>query len=105
MRVLVAVGLAFLSLSSVGGQASSWPQFRGNPQLTGVTSSTLPPSLKVMWTFNAGDVIESSAAIADGTVFVGSAAGELVALDLQTGAVRWRYRAGEIAESSAAVAG
>ena len=85
------------------GAGDSWPQFRGNPQLTGVASSTLPSALKVMWTFDAGDVIESSAAIADRTVFVGSAAGELVALDLQSGAVRWRYRTGEIGESSPAV--
>ena len=57
-----------------------------------------------MWTFDAGDAIESSAAIADGTVYVGSAAGELVALDLQTGAVRWKYRTAEIGESSPAIA-
>ncbi len=74
------------------------------PQLTGVASSPLAPALKVMWTFDAGEAIESSAAIADGAVYVGSAAGELIALDFQTGAVRWRYRTGEIGESSPAVA-
>src|SRR5918994_3908787 len=85
-------------------QQTSWPQFRANPQLTGVASSTLAPALKVLWTFDAKEAIESSAAIADGTVYVGTAAGELVALDFQSGAVRWRYRTGEIGESSAAVA-
>ena len=60
-----------------------WPQFRGNPQLTGVSSTALPAALKVMWTFDAGEAIESSAAIADGAVFVGSAAGELIALDFR----------------------
>ena len=83
---------------------TSWPQFRANPQLTGVASSPLAPTLKVMWTFDAGEAIESSAAIADGAVYVGSAAGELIALDFQTGAVRWRYKTGEIGESSPAVA-
>ena len=63
----------------------------------------LPPALKVLWTFDAGEAIESSAAIAEGAVFVGSAAGELIALDFQTGAVRWRYKTAEIGESSPAV--
>ena len=105
MRLLMVliVALACLAEGPVA-QQSSWPQFRGNPQLTGVTSSPVPSALKVIWTFDAGDAIESSAAIADGAVFIGSAAGELVALDLQSGAVRWRYRTTEIGESSPAVA-
>src|SRR5687767_7887388 len=93
--ILVAViGVSGFSQTVLVAQQPSadWSQFRGNPQLTGVAAVTLPASLKVMWTFDAGASIESSAAIADGTVFVGSAAGELVALDLQSGAVRWRYK-------------
>ena len=41
--------------------ADEWPQFRGNPQLTGVTNATLPGTLKVLWTYEAGEPIESSA--------------------------------------------
>ena len=69
-----------------------------------MASSTLAPALKVLWTLDVKDAIESSAAIADGGVYVGSAAGELIALDFQTGVVRWRYKTGEIGESSPAVA-
>ena len=103
MRFLIALFIVAAS-ASLAGQEPSWPQFRANPQLTGVTSATLPESLKVMWTFDAGSGVESSAAISDGTVYVGSTAGELIALDLQTGAVRWRYKTGEIGESSPAAA-
>ena len=50
--------------------------------------------------------VESSPAIVGGVVYVGTAAGELVALDLAGGALKWRYKAGEsIGESSPAVAG
>ena len=50
--------------------------------------------------------MDSSPAIVDGVVYVGTAAGELVALALTDGALRWRYKAGEsIGESSPAVAG
>ena len=100
MRAVIAL---LLFGQVVGAQQTSWPQFRADPQLTGVSATALPPALKVLWTFDAGEAIESSAAIADGAVFVGSAAGELIALDFQTGAVRWKYKTAEIGESSPAV--
>jgi outer membrane protein assembly factor BamB len=96
-------------VSQTPAAPASWPQFRNTPALTGVASTTLPASLKLLWTFDAGAAVESSAAIAGGTVYVASNFGELVALDLATGKPHWRYRAiGEnlgIAESSPAVAG
>src|SRR5262245_66323746 len=69
--------------------ADNWSQFRGNQQLTGVSLSNVPDSLKLLWTYEAGDSIESSAAIVGGTVYVGSQKGELVALNLEKGAVHW----------------
>jgi len=45
----------------------------------------------VLWTCDAGDAIESSAAIAGDLVFVGAAAGELVALNFSDGKKRWTY--------------
>ena len=89
---------------SSSAEKESWPQFRGNPALTGVAKSTLPSQLKVQWTFEAGEAIESSAAISDGTVYVGSQAGELLAIDLRSGRLRWKYKASEaIGESSPCV--
>jgi outer membrane protein assembly factor BamB len=84
--------------------ADEWPQFRGNPQLTGVATTELPATIKLLWTYEAGDAIESSAAISAGTVYVGVETGDLLAIDLATGKLRWKYRAQEgIAESSPAV--
>lgn len=81
-----------------------WRQFRGNPQLTGVAPSTLPATLKVLWTYDAGDSIESSAAIADGSVYVGAQGGALHSLSLQDGSLRWKYAVKDgIGESSPAV--
>ncbi|MEP6922640.1 MAG: PQQ-binding-like beta-propeller repeat protein [bacterium] len=86
--------------------ANNWAQFRGNPQLTGVSQSTVPQSLKQIWTYEAGDAIESSAAIVGGTVFVGSQKGELTALSLENGAVYWKFATGNpIGESSPAYSG
>ena len=98
----------FLCLVSLSAQtpATNWSQFRGDPRLTGVTTSVPPAALTVRWTYDAGDAIESSAAIVDGGVYVGSSKGELLALDLETGALRWKYATGDsgfIGESSPAV--
>ena len=107
----IAGGLCLVACFSIVIQSQqssvpeAWPQFRGNAELTGVGSSAVPGTLKVQWTFEAGEPIESSAAIAEGTVYVGSSAGELLALHLKDGSLRWRYKTNEaIGESSPCVA-
>src|SRR5262245_65174951 len=112
VAVVAGLGLALGDAPRAASQSAPaptpddrWPQFRGNPSLTGVTAAKLPDTLRVMWTYDAGEAIESSAAIDGGVVYVGTGAGELLALDLDTGKPRWNYKAAEIAESSPAVAG
>src|ERR1044072_2374972 len=98
MRFLACVLVAGLAM------ADEWPQFRGNLQLTGVSTSVLPAQLSLLWTYEAGDAIESSAAISGGSVYVGAQTGELLAINLQTGKLRWKYKEQEeSAESSAAL--
>ena len=68
-------------------------------------AAPVPATRKVLWTWDAGDAIESSAAIAGDLVFVGAATGELVALNLSDGKKRWTYKTTKpIGESSPAVA-
>jgi outer membrane protein assembly factor BamB len=86
--------------------ADNWSQFRGNPSLTGVSQSNPPGELKLLWTYEAGDSIESSAAIVGSTVFVGTQKGELLSLNLDNGAVYWKYQIdAPIGESSPAYSG
>ena len=78
--------------------------FRGSPALLGVSSTRLPATLKLRWSFQAKDSIESSAAIVDGTVYVGSMDSGLYAIDLASGKLRWRYATPDpIGESSPCV--
>src|SRR5215216_3098291 len=106
MRVLKTLLLVLCLAVSVMAQHAppeNWPQFRGNHSLTGVSQSNVPASLKQLWTYEAGESIESSAAIVGGTVFVGSQKGELVALNLENGSVYWKFATGNpIGESSPA---
>src|ERR671917_185093 len=108
MRVLKILFLIVTLAISVMADtpANNWAQFRGNHALTGVSQSNVPTSLKPLWTFEAGESIESSAAIVGGTVYVGSQKGELVALSLDNGSVYWKYSTGSpIGESSPAYSG
>ena len=93
--------------ASATAPADAWPQFRGTPSLSGLSATTLADKLSVAWEWEAGDAIESSAAIVAGVVYVGTRAGELVALELASGKLVWRYKVtGDgIGESSACVAG
>ena len=83
-----------------------WPQFRGDLSLDGVSTSPVPDNPQLLWTFDTGEMVDSSAAIANGVVYVGTYAGDLIALNLSDGSLRWRYHASEwgIGESSPAVA-
>jgi eukaryotic-like serine/threonine-protein kinase len=84
--------------------ADAWPQFRGNYNNTGVSPSQLSAELKLLWTHDAGDIVESSAAIANNIVYVGTGKSALIAVDLQSGKLKWSYKTPEaIGESSPAV--
>ena len=102
---LLASALALAQRSSATiATADAWPQFRGNPRLTGVAISAPPATLKLLWKYEVGDSIDSSAAIADGVVYVGAGNGDLVAVDLASGKLRWKYSTQNyIGESSPAV--
>jgi eukaryotic-like serine/threonine-protein kinase len=106
MRVLKTLLLVLCLAVSAMAQdtpAENWPQFRGNHSLTGVSQANVPTSLKQLWTYEAGESIESSAAIVGSTVFVGSQKGELTALNLENGNVYWKFPTGSpIGESSPA---
>jgi outer membrane protein assembly factor BamB len=100
------VVFAILIFAAFGSDRSidAWPMFRGSPDLSGVTATDLPKPLKLGWSFEANDSIESSAAIVNGVVYVGSMDASLYALDLDTGKLRWRYATdGPVEESSPCV--
>jgi outer membrane protein assembly factor BamB len=106
LLLLLVFHLSCATVRAQWAAADAWPQFRGSALMTGVSKSDLPKNLRLLWTYEAGEAIESSAAIAGGVVFVGTQKGELIALDLQSGAVRWKYAAAKegIGESSPTVA-
>jgi outer membrane protein assembly factor BamB len=70
-----------------------WPMFRGNPQLTGVATAEPPAKPEIRWKYRTGDVIESSAAVSAGSVYVGCNDGFLYCVDLASGDFKWKFKA------------
>src|SRR5690606_35265081 len=105
---LLAAGVWLLAPGiSATAQSPSWPQFRNTASLSGVSSERLDPPLKVLWTYQAGESVESSAAIVNDVAYVGAMDGKLHAIGLGDGKARWTYDAApdiSIGESSPAVA-
>src|SRR5262249_54135762 len=81
-----------------------WPMLGGSPDPPGVESVSLKPALDLAWKFATGDRMVGSAAIRDGKAFVGSDAGKVHALDLQTGRPVWEFSVGAAIRGSPAVA-
>lgn len=103
LRLVVFINLVLWFLGA-GSSADVWPSFRGNPQLTGVADSALPKDLKLLWKVDVKEPVTSTAAIVDGTVYVGADDSHLYALKTKTGETRWRYAAKEAIRSSPTVA-
>ena len=87
-----------------------WSQFRYNERNRGYNpyENVLSPSnaagLNEAWKYATGNGINSSPAVANGMVYVGSLDHSLYALAASTGALKWSYAAGDYIWSSPAMA-
>ena len=96
-----------------GSAAGNWPGWSptsDNTRFQSVTAGGLSAadvaSLRVKWAFGFPDDVTAfgAPAVVNGTVFVGSAAGTVHALDLQTGCIHWMFQAdGPVRSTTVAV--
>jgi eukaryotic-like serine/threonine-protein kinase len=92
--VAVSIGAAATG-AAAEAPAGLWPQFRFGPAHTGATAAehVLTRSnvgrLRLAWSFRTGGPVWSSAAVRDGTVYIGSNDGHVYALRLSDGARLW----------------
>jgi len=86
-------------------EQSGTAMFRGNLARTGVYPGSGPKALtRLIWKFRTEDLVDSSPAVADGVVYVGSFDNHLYAVDIATGQERWRFKTEALVGSSPAVA-
>jgi eukaryotic-like serine/threonine-protein kinase len=82
------------------------PMFRATAQHAAIYQSVgAGPVGKVKWTFATGAAVTSSAAVVDGTVYIGSDDHYLYALVESSGKLRWKFKTGDRVSSSPAVSG
>src|SRR5690242_69775 len=87
---VIVCGVSVAADAVQGQKGQSWPMFRGNPQSTGTVEGALPEKLEVLWHIDIKNgAFEGTAAIVDGTVFLGDLDGVVRAIDLVTGKLRW----------------
>jgi len=81
-----------------------WPMFRHDLSHTGYSTSTAPYTNNTIWNYTTGAEVDSSPAVADGKVYVGSYDYNVYAFNATTGDVIWNYTTGDNVWSSPAVA-
>lgn len=80
-------------------EAASWPIYRGDAGLSGVSKSEIPGKPALLWTFQTGGEILSSPVIGSGRVYIGSTDGKICAINLRDGGKVWEFDTGDDIEA------
>jgi outer membrane protein assembly factor BamB len=109
MLIALVSGLFFMFIGKTpppDTSVAAGAMFRGNPQHTGAYDTDTVPLLgELAWSFETGDQIWTSPAIADGMVYFSSTDSYLYALDGQSGQLVWKFAGGGPWSSPAVVDG
>ncbi len=81
-----------------------WPMFRHDTSHTGSSLSNAPDNNNLLWSYKTGNRTDSSPAVADGKVFIGSSDNKVYCLRESDGVTIWSYPTGGSVGSSPAVA-
>ena len=101
--LLVSAGAGWPGADSVAA-GTDWPSFLGGSARGAYRpQERLSPPLKLLWVFTSDGTIESSPAVVEGVVYIGSCDGYLYALDARIGRLKWKFKAGGAIVSSPTV--
>ena len=96
-----------LNITNVGVADSvvdNWPMFHHDLTHSGYSTSTAPLTNNSLWKYQTGDFVDSSPAVVDGVVYIGSGDNNVYALNASTGSKIWSYQTDFLVVSSPAVA-
>jgi outer membrane protein assembly factor BamB len=86
----LAVFLTFALAAVTSFTSQDWSMYRHDPGHTGYTTAAGPTAPNVLWNFStSGTPVDSSPAVVDGKLYVGSENGNIYCLDVQTGRQIW----------------
>jgi outer membrane protein assembly factor BamB len=85
------------------GESNEPYTFRGNLKRTGAFDSTVPQNNTLLWSFETGSKIESSAVIVSGKVYFGAEDGYVYCVNATSGSEIWSFRTNNEVDSTPAV--
>src|SRR5271157_4135954 len=91
-------------MASSDQNGDEWPMFRGALNHTGVATTTAVLGSMPVWSYTTGGAVESSPAVIDGHVYMGSDDHNVYCLDAATSSYMWSYTTGNYGWSSPAIA-
>src|SRR4030066_564276 len=92
--IFFSISVQGASSASIDDVSYSWPMFHYDLGRTGFTESPAPTTNNLLWRFRTQDVIDSSPAVVDDIVYIGSRDGKIYALNATTGDEIWSYKTG-----------
>lgn len=101
-KIRYTICILFFANGLSAQTTDSWPIFRGNQQLTGVSKIELPDQPKLLWTFRTGDNIKSAPVVDQGKVVIGSTDGVVYCLDTN-GKLLWKFETSNAIEAPALI--
>lgn len=93
---------AELRINAISSE-DDWPMFNHDLSHTGFSTSIAPKTNRTLWTFTTGGAVETSPAVVNGIVYVGSDDGYVYALNAANGSLIWKYNTYGPVQSSPAV--
>ncbi len=84
--------ISVASSTSATSNTNDWPTFHHDPTHSGYTAGDNPTdSVKLLWSYKTGRMVQSSPAVSNGHVFVGSRDSQLFCLNASTGEANWKF--------------
>jgi glucose dehydrogenase len=85
--------------------SSDWPMFHADPSHSGAGTGNPALTPTLLWNYTTGGTIESSPAVVNSVVYIGSFDGNVYALNATNGDKIWNHTTGKHVYSSPAVVG
>jgi len=94
-----------LSLISLPFASADWPTFHSDASHSGVGAGNSTVNSTILWRFDTGNKVWSSAAVVGDMVFVGSSNGNVYALNASSGSEIWSHATNGEVRSSPSISG
>jgi outer membrane protein assembly factor BamB len=104
-RKIIGILVCMLLMTTIGFSNATdwWPMFGHDTSHSRYSTSTTPDTGGILWNYTTGNYIQSSPAVANVKVYIGSNDNKVYCLDAATGGLVWSYPTSDVVTSSPAV--